>query len=101
MREREGGPSALATDLTEEQWQQLAPLLPAQRRRQGRPRPDLRQMINAMLWIERSGCSWRALPSHFGPGQDVYARYHRWRQSGLWLRIRQTLQPATSEAACA
>lgn len=94
-------PSPLPAELTDSQWRQLAPLLPAQRRRQGQPPRDLRQMINAMLWIERTGGSWRALPNRFGPWQDIYARYHRWRQDGLWLRIRQSLQPATSEAACA
>jgi hypothetical protein len=99
--ERGWGHTAVAAALTESQWRQLAPLLPAQRRRQGRPLRDLRQMITAMLWVERTGCSWRALPSHFGPWQDVYARYHRWRQDGLWLRILQTLEHAAPEAACA
>lgn len=96
-------PRAAPPDLSESQWRRLEPLLPAQRRRQGRPLRDLRQMVSAMLWVEWSGCSWRALPSHFGPWQDVYARYHRWRQDGRWLRIRQALDHdhAVNEAACA
>jgi hypothetical protein len=100
---RDDAPSALPAELTERQWRHLAPLLPAQRQRRGRPLRDLRPMIEAMLWVERTGGSWRALPSRFGPWQDVYARYHRWRQSGLWLRIRQALDhdQATAEAACA
>jgi transposase len=58
-------------------------------------------MITAMLWLEQSGCSWRALPTHFGPWQDVYQRYHRGRQTGLWRRIRQPLQQSAPESASA
>jgi hypothetical protein len=94
-------PALPAGVLTEAQWHRLAPLLPTPRRRQGRPLPDLRQMVTAMLWLEQTGCSWRALPTHFGPWQDVYARHHRWRQTGLWRRIRQTLQQTPPENACA
>ena len=93
-------PAVHAGVITDGQWRQLAPLLPTPRRRQGRPLPDLRHMITAMLWVEQTGCSWRALPEHFGPWQDVYERYHRWRQTGLWRRIRQTLQQTPPESAC-
>jgi transposase len=58
-------------------------------------------MITAMLWIEQTGSSWRTLPERFGPWQDVYQRYHRWRQTGLWQRIRQTLQQTPPESVCA
>jgi len=89
-----------STDLTGGQWSQIAALLPAPRRRLGRPLADLRLMITAMRWVEQTGCSWRALPARFGPWQDVYARYHRWRQTGLWWRIRQILdQPADRHMA--
>ena len=98
---RDDGEGAAVVDLTPSQWQRIAPLLPVPRRRHGQPPRDLRPLIEAMLWVERTGCSWRALPSHFGPWQDVYARYHRWRQDGLWLRIRQALDHATAEVACA
>lgn len=96
----DGGGAAVVA-LTPNQWHRIAPLLPVPRRRHGQPPRDLRPMIDAMLWVEQTGCSWRALPSHFGPWQDVYARYHRWRQDGLWLRIRQALDQAPAEAACA
>jgi transposase len=89
------------TDLTEVQWLAVAPLLPRPRQRQGRPAHDVRQMVQAMLWVEQTGCPWRSLPTRFGAWQDVYALYHRWRQSGLWLRIRQALQPASLQTAAA
>lgn len=80
-----------STEFTDGQWAQIAALLPVPRRRSGRPLDDLRLMISAMRWVEQTGSSWRALPARFGPWQDVYARYHRWRQTGLWWRIRQIL----------
>ena len=85
-------PIGSAGELTEGQWQALVPLLPRPRQRHGRPAHDVRQMVSAMLWIEQTGCSWRTLPERFGPWQNVYALYHRWRHSGLWLCIRETLQ---------
>jgi hypothetical protein len=74
-------------ELTEDQWQRLCPLLPPQQPPRGRPNHDHRRMVAAMLWVERTGCSWRALPSHFGPWQGVYARYQRWCKAGLWAQI--------------
>jgi transposase len=100
-QEQSTAPVVPAGVITDAQWHQLIPLLPTPRRRQGRPLPDLRQMLTAMLWVEQTGCSWRALPERFGPWQDVYQRYHRWRQTGLWRRIRQTLQHTPIENACA
>ena len=53
-----------------------------------------------MLWVERTGGSWRALPSHFGPWHGVYARYQRWRKAGLWARILDVLdQPEAQPVA--
>jgi Putative transposase of IS4/5 family (DUF4096) len=87
-------------DLTDEQWQRLRPVLPPQGPRGGRPNHDHRRMVAAMLWVERTGCSWRALPGHFGPWQSVYSRYRRWRKAGTWARILAVLdQPETQPAA--
>jgi hypothetical protein len=87
-------------DLTEDQWQRLRPLLPPQRPPRGRPNHDHRRMVAAMLWVERTGGSWRAVPGHFGPWQSIYSRYRRWRKAGLWARILQILdQPDTQPVA--
>jgi hypothetical protein len=86
--------------LTEEHWQRVRPLLPPQRPPRGRPNRDHRQMVAAMLWVEGTGCSWRALPDHFGPWQGVYSRYQRWRKAGLWARILDVLdQPQVQPIA--
>ena len=87
-------------DLMEHQWQRLLPLLPPQRPPRGRPTLDHRRMVAAMLWVERTGCSWRALPDRFGPWGGVYGRYRRWRNAGLWARILDLLdQPEALPAA--
>ena len=75
--------------LTQAHWIQIAPLLPRSRR--GRPSKNYRLMVEGILWVMRTGGSWRALPDHFGPWQTVAGCYHRWRHVGVWERIRQVL----------
>lgn len=73
--------------MTEAAWQRVWPLLPPQRSPRGRPHVDHRRIVAGMLWVERTGCAWAALPDRFGPWQSVYHRYQRWRASGLWVRL--------------
>lgn len=79
-------------DLTERQWKQLKTLLPSQRPKTGRPSNDHRTMINGMLWILRTGAPWRDLPEHYGAWATVAGRFYRWRRSGIWQKILQSLQ---------
>src|SRR5688572_17069952 len=59
-----------SSDLTDEEWERIAPLMPKPGRR-GRPREvEFREVINAVRYLVRSGCGWRMLPVHFGPWQD-------------------------------
>lgn len=74
-------------ELTDEQWQRLAPLLPAQRPRMGRPPHDHRLMLEAMLWIARTGSPWRDLPEHYGPWQTVAGRFYQWRRQGVFAQV--------------
>jgi transposase len=63
---------AYPTDLNDEEWRIIEPLLPASQRI-GRPREvDLREIINGIFYVLRSGCSWRALPHDLPPWQTVY-----------------------------
>jgi hypothetical protein len=80
--------------LTDEQWEQLRPLLPSQKPQTGRPAIDHRLMVEGMLWVARTGSSWRELPERFGPWSTVSSRYQRWCQEGLWARILQVLLPS-------
>jgi len=58
-------------------------------------------MVAALLWVERTGCSWRAVPSHFGPWHTVYSRYQRWRKTGLWARILDAFDQPEEQSAAA
>ena len=83
--------------LTDEHWEQLRPLLPPQKPATGRPATDHRLILEGMLWVARTGSSWRDLPERFGPWSTVASRYQRWLKEGLWTHILQVLLP--SEAA--
>ena len=72
------------SDLSELQWDNLEHLFPPPKTG-GRPREyDNRDLVNAILYVTRSGCSWRMLPHDFPPWQSVYGYFRRWRLSGLW-----------------
>lgn len=48
---------------------------------------DNRIMLNAMLWVARSGAPWRDLPDHFPNWKSVYTRFRRWQQAGIWDKV--------------
>jgi hypothetical protein len=88
--------------LTDAFWERLRPLLPPQKPPTGRPAVDHRLVVEGMLWVARTGSSWRELPERFGPWSTVASRYQRWCQAGLWTRIVQVLllqEPAGSASA--
>ena len=75
------------SDLTDEQWSIIAPMIPPPEPG-GRPRSvDMRSVINGILYLNRSGCSWRMLPSDFPPWGTVHYYYRRFRLDGSWQRI--------------
>jgi len=78
-------------ELTDEQWACLKDLLPEPSPR-GRPRSDLREVLNAIFWLVRTGAPWRDLPERYGPWQTVYEWFNRWRRDGTWDRMLQSLQ---------
>jgi hypothetical protein len=79
-------------DLTDTRWARIAPLLPPQKPPTGRPAHDHRTLLAGMLWVARTGATWRELPARFGPWETVHGRYHRWRKAGLWQQILEALQ---------
>src|SRR5262245_2782035 len=87
------------TDLTDAEWTIVAPLIPAAKPG-GRPRTtDMREVVNATLYILRSGCQWRMLPTDFPPHQTVYDYFWTWRRTGVWERMHDTLRGDLREAA--
>jgi len=79
------------SDLTDEQWQIIRPLLP-RRSKRGRPPIDRRVILNAIMYVNRTGCQWRALPSDFPKWRTVYTVFWRWRQAGVWQGIHDALR---------
>jgi transposase len=77
---------AYPTDLTDAQWSLIQPVLPAQPKR-GRPAQDLREVVNGILYICKSGLDWRMMPHDLPSWQTVYAYYQRWSKIGIWERI--------------
>ena len=85
--------------LTDALWEKVRPLLPLQKPLTGRPAIDHRMIVEGMLWVARTGSSWRELPEHFGPWTTVASRYQRWCKEGLWACILQVLLPKDASFA--
>lgn len=88
-----------ATDLKDEEWALIAPFMPP-RRRIGRPREvDLREVVNAILYLASTGCQWRLLPKDFPPVSTVQRYFYDWRNGGLWREISNALVMRAREMA--
>lgn len=85
-------PSSYPSDLTDGQWARVEPKIP-KAKSGGRPRSvEMRQIINAILYLSRSGCSWRMLPHDFPPWSTVHYYYWKWRRCGVWKKIHDGLR---------
>ena len=82
---------AYPSDLKDEEWEILCPLIPAVKPG-GRPASySRREIVNGILYVLRSGCSWRMLPHDFPPWDTVFGYFNRWRKAGVWETIHHTL----------
>src|SRR5215475_3099770 len=81
-----------STDLTDAEWRRLEPLVPAPKPG-GRPaKYPRREIVNAIFYLLRTGCSWRLLPHDFPPWRIVFYYFWQWRQAGIWQKIDDTLR---------
>jgi transposase len=81
-------------DLTDEQWGLLSGLLPPLPRRpdgRGRPWKDSRAVLDAILWVLRTGAQWYALPERYPPYQTCHRRFQMWVRQGALARLVQAL----------
>jgi len=72
--------------IPEELWERIQPLLPKYRRSRigGRPRLDLRRVMNGIFYVLRTGCQWKALPPEFGSGSAVHDYFQKWTRRGVF-----------------
>jgi putative transposase len=83
---------AYPTDLTDDEWRVLEPLIPPAKAG-GRPRSvEVREIVNALRYQLRAGGAWRLLPHEFPPWPTVYAYFRRWEGDGTWERIANALR---------
>lgn len=83
------------SDVTDFQWIHILPLLTGMRNRMH----DKRELINAVFYVEKTGCDWRSLPHDFPNWKTVYSFFRRAKISGLWDRICNQLVETTRENA--
>ena len=81
-------------DLKDEQWKLIKPLLPKPSVRadgRGRPRVEDREILNGILWIMRTGASWRDLPDRYPPYQTCHRRFQEWVRAGVFEKVLRAL----------
>jgi len=90
------------SDLTDEQWALVAPLLPPAKpcQRGGRPRKvEMREVLNTIRYLHRSGCQWDMLPHDLLPKSTAYDYFAQWRDDGTWGKVVTALREQTRVAA--
>jgi transposase len=78
-------------ELTTQQWDRLALLLPGKAGDPGRTAADNRLFVNGVLWVLRSGAHWHDLPERYGKWKSLHKRFSRWAKTGVWERVFEAL----------
>lgn len=80
-----------ASDVSDRQWQIIEKMLPKPSK-VGRPPTDRREIVNAILYVVRTGCQWRMIPKDFPNWNTVYGNFWRWSRDGVWEQIHDALR---------
>jgi putative transposase len=80
------------SDVTDEEWAVIAPLIPKAKTGGRRRTTDMRLVLNGIFYVDRSGIAWRYLPREYPPWETVYGYFRRWRREGVWEHIHDTLR---------
>jgi transposase len=86
------GRRAYGSDLTDQQWEVLGPMIPLPSLDGRPPTVQRREIVNAILYVLRSGCPWRLLPHEFPAWGTVYYYFRRWEREGVWKQVLQSLR---------
>ena len=84
--------SSYPTDLTDEQWKLIKGLIPSADPGGRHRTVDMREVVNGVLYLNRNGCTWRALPHEFPPWGTVWYYFRRFRNDGTWTKIHDKLR---------
>lgn len=79
------------SDLTDQQWALVEPLIPPAKRGGRRREVHVREVVNTILYLDHTGCQWDMLPHDLLPKSTVYDYFAQWRDDGTWTRIAQAL----------
>lgn len=96
------------SDVTEEEWEQIALLIPPARRGGRKRSVDIREVFNGLLYVLSTGCQWRAIPRDFPPKSTIFDYFERWQADGtlgrihstLYMRCREQQERLASPTAC-
>ena len=96
------------SDVTEEEWGQLAALIPPARRGGCKRTVNIREVLNGLLYVLSTGCQWRAIPTNLPPRSTIFDYLERWQADGtlgqihatLYMRCREQAERETSPSAC-
>jgi putative transposase len=86
------------SDLNDAEWELIAPMVPPNRGRGRQPQGDLREVVNAICYLTKEGCQWRALPHDFPAWPTVRYYFDKWLRDATWERINATLRRELREA---
>ncbi len=86
------------SDATDAEWASIGPLLPLHPPRGNDPHIPKREIVNAIFYVNKHGCTWRGLPHDFPKWQTVYGYFRYWTKTGVWERINATLREAVRVA---
>jgi putative transposase len=84
-------------DLTDREWEYIKPLIPAAKPGGRKRRTDMRLTLNAIFYLNRTGCQWRHLPREYPPWETVYGYFRAWRIAGVWERVHDRLRGLVRE----
>jgi len=87
------------SDLSDAEWLILKPLIPPAKRGGRIRRVNMREIVDAIYYVLRSGCAWRMLPHDFPPWQTVYGYFNIWRREGVWETMNDALRECVRQEA--
>lgn len=96
-KQKPSKPHVYPSDLTDAQWELLSPLFETSSTEPARKHP-VRPVLNAIFYVNRTGCQWAYLPPDFPPWKAVYNQFSRWQKNGTWGRVHDTLRDRTRTA---